>query len=1054
MDPQSGARWAEVERLLDQALELAPSDRLQWLEHVCSDNPDLRREVERLLRGAEEAGSFLGKSAGEFAAPLMARVVGSQALSPGDRLGTYEIERELGRGGMATIYLARDLRHHRPVAVKVLRPELTAALGADRFLREIEIAARMQHPHILPLFDSGRSSLSEQPGPDRLWYVMPYVDGESLRARLAREHQLPVEDALQITRQVAAALSYAHGRGIIHRDIKPENILLEGGEAVVADFGIARAISGALDQEAAQQLTETGLALGTPAYMSPEQALGEDDLDPRTDIYALGCVLYEMLAGEPPYTGPSAQAVVAKRLSEPVPHVRTLRDAVPQSVEDAITRALARSRADRFDTADEFVGALAGGAATGPGRSWSRRAAVAVLGTALLLGGSWAVLRHHPGTPVDLSNTLAVLPFRVVDPSLGLWREGMVDLLSINLDGAAGLRTIHPRTVLSRWHREVGDETRTDQSATLGVAQRSGARYALTGSIVGSGKDIRLTAELYEVGGGSVKARVQVEGPSDSIPGLVDRLSLDLLRSGAVGAVAGNDAPDISGATTRSLEALKSYLAGEQKFRRARAPEAIEDFKHAVEADSTFALALYRLSLAEGWSVSPHELGEGDQGYAARAARYSDRLRPREALLVRALTQLNPGFLESIQTLRTATRQYPEDAEAWFLLGDALFHIGGMALEPREEFRRALRRSIELDPAFGPAYLHLAEDAFDRLDSAAVAQILASLRRIDPASPKTTGIWLAQALTWGDSTARREARAALDTAPTYALLTAKHATNATPDLWRTTLVTAGALAGQSRHPATDRASGDRGIGYVYATRGQLDRAREAWKRASILLGMSPPQMELDLAYWEEELILAGSPDSAAGRRASEVLKSIPDSIVIDRDWVGLFAAHLGDWSQVDRWSRRAAVLRRRAESGHDTLRIRMLRAEARLFRALAAQRRGDSAEALNEMRAAIQDYPNSRNTDRFMRLEVGRRLLAIGDLHGAARYLGSLGGFWMLLPALTEYDLGRIYERLGDREQAIHHYGRMVRWWKDADPELKPLWEEGRRALARVTAER
>jgi len=202
-----------------------------------------------------------------------------------------------------------------------------------------------------------------------------------------------------------------------------------------------------------------------------------------------------------------------------------------------------------------------------------------------------------------------------------------------------------------------------------------------------------------------------------------------------------------------------------------------------------------------------------------------------------------------------------------------------------------------------------------------------------------------------------------------------------------------------------------------------------------------------------ELILGGSPDSAAGRRANEVLKSAPDSILLE-DWMGLFAARLGDWSQVDRWSGRAAVLLRRAESGHDTLRIRMRRAEARLFRALAAQRRGDSAEALNEMRAAIQDYPNSWGTGRFMRLEVGRRLLAKGDLHGAARYLETLGGFsWILMPALTEYDLGRIYERLGDGEQAEYHYARMVRWWKDADQEFKPLWEEGRRALARVTGE-
>jgi tetratricopeptide (TPR) repeat protein len=211
-------------------------------------------------------------------------------------------------------------------------------------------------------------------------------------------------------------------------------------------------------------------------------------------------------------------------------------------------------------------------------------------------------------------------------------------------------------------------------------------------------------------------------------------------------------------------------------------------------------------------------------------------------------------------------------------------------------------------------------------------------------------------------------------------------------------------------------------------------------------------VDVELAIWEVQLFLSGSPDSAAARRTNEVLKGIPDSIFIE-DWAGLFAARLGDWRQVDRWSHRAAVLLRKADSGHDTMRARMFRAEAGLFRALAAQRRGDSAEALGEMRAVIQEYPNAWGTS-FMRLEVGHRLLAAGDLPSAARYLESIGGFsWMMMPALTEYDLGRIYERLGQREQARYHYGRMVRWWQDADPEFKPLWEEGRRALARVTGE-
>ena len=263
--------------------------------------------------------------------------------------GRYTIERELGRGGMATVYLARDLKHDRPVALKVLRPELAAVLGAERFLREIRLTAQLQHPHILTLIDSGEAE-------GFLYYVMPYVEGESLRQRLEREGQLPLDEALRITRAIASALDFAHARGVIHRDIKPENIMLHQGEPMVADFGIALAVSSA----GRERLTETGLSLGTPAYMSPEQASAEPKLDGRTDQYSLACVLYEMLAGEPPYTGPTAQAIIAKRLSEPIPHLRTVRD-VPEAVERAVTKALAKAPADRYATADQFVAALAPG---------------------------------------------------------------------------------------------------------------------------------------------------------------------------------------------------------------------------------------------------------------------------------------------------------------------------------------------------------------------------------------------------------------------------------------------------------------------------------------------------------------------------------------------------------------------------------------------------------------------------------------------------------------------------------------------------------------------
>jgi len=263
----------------------------------------------------------------------------------------YRLERELGAGGMATVFLAEDVKHHRKVAIKVLHPELSAVLGPDRFLKEIELTANLQHPHILPLFDSGAAD-------GLLYYVMPYVEGESLRARLNREKQLPIPDAVRIASEVAGALDYAHRRGVVHRDIKPENILLHDGRALVADFGIALAVV----QAGGSRMTQTGMSLGTPQYMSPEQAMGEREISARSDLYALGCVAYEMLTGEPPFTGPTAQAIVARIMTEEPRPITLQRNTVPPHVEDAVLTALAKLPADRFGTAAEFAAAITDGA--------------------------------------------------------------------------------------------------------------------------------------------------------------------------------------------------------------------------------------------------------------------------------------------------------------------------------------------------------------------------------------------------------------------------------------------------------------------------------------------------------------------------------------------------------------------------------------------------------------------------------------------------------------------------------------------------------------------
>jgi tRNA A-37 threonylcarbamoyl transferase component Bud32 len=306
----------------------------------------------------------------------------------------YVIERELGQGGMATVYLAHDVRHDRKVALKVLRPELAAVIGAARFLQEIRTTANLQHPHILPLHDSGEAE-------GTAFYVMPFVEGENLRDRLTRERQLPVNEAIEIAREVADALEYAHGHGVIHRDIKPENILLHGGHALVADFGIALAVS---KSEGGTRMTETGMSLGTPHYMSPEQAMGEREITAKSDVYALGCVLYEMLCGEPPFAGPTAQAIIARVLTEAPRSLMLQRRTIPPHVEAAVQKALAKLPADRFSTAAEFSAALVNpgfvgtvgtpAASAGPPVRRSIAGWIALVGL-LAAAALWGWLRPH-----------------------------------------------------------------------------------------------------------------------------------------------------------------------------------------------------------------------------------------------------------------------------------------------------------------------------------------------------------------------------------------------------------------------------------------------------------------------------------------------------------------------------------------------------------------------------------------------------------------------------------------------------------------------------------
>ena len=441
----------------------------------------------------------------------------------------YAVQRELGRGGMATVFLAEDLKHHRPVAIKVLHSELAAALGSDRFLREIAIAARLQHPHILPLYDSGTVNRL-------LYYVMPYVEGESLRDRLEREKQLSVDEAVRITTEVASALAYAHSHGVVHRDIKPENILLEDGTAIVADFGIARAISVAEEE---RHLTQTGTVVGTPIYMSPEQATGSGEIDGRSDQYSLACVTYEMLVGAPPFSGPTAQAIMARHSLDMVSPPSIVRTTIPDAVEDAILRALAKTPADRFPTTALFAEALQKpSAATGPMRRMTRPVpaprrwlgirwgvALGVVGV-VMVAAAWGTrsvwsrsARPAAGSGGGLDpRRIAVLYFDDLsrDSSLAYLADGLTETLIDELGPVKPLEVISRNGAARYRHASVSRDS---------IARALKVGSLVEGSVEEVGDRVRVTVRLVDGSSGADIDRQTFEQPKGNLLRIRDTLT-------------------------------------------------------------------------------------------------------------------------------------------------------------------------------------------------------------------------------------------------------------------------------------------------------------------------------------------------------------------------------------------------------------------------------------------------------------------------------------------------------------------------------------------------
>lgn len=597
----------------------------------------------------------------------------------------YTIERELGAGGMATVYLAHDIKHDRQVAIKVLKPELGAVLGAERFLAEIKVTANLQHPNLLPLFDSGAAD-------GLLYYVMPYLEGETLRARLDREQQLPVDETLRLVGLMAGALDYAHARGVVHRDLKPENILLQAGQPVIADFGIALAVAHA----GGSRVTETGLSLGTPHYMSPEQAAGDRAVDARSDQYSLGAVTYEMLTGEPPHTGATAQVIIARLVTETPRSIRTARPAVPLALDQAVLRALAKPPADRFSTCSEFVRAasdvaLATSAATSPRRG---RATIVIGATVLLLAAAvWWIMHRTAGAPTGGSATrsLAVLP--IVNAGGDSTREYLADGMTTEL--ASALRQTPGLTV-------AGDlSTFRFKHSTLApeqIARDLHVGMLLSGTLQSAGGRIRLQMQLNDAAGRLLWSNRFDREMKDDFA-LQDEITSAI--AGEMQVVLTPAATAVARAgRTENPQAHDLYLRGvaeKGKLSDRGLANAVTYFKQALALDSSYAKAWAGLAFAYDMQADvykpSHEYHLLAKDAALRAVRADSLLAEGHVLLGFELAAANWDLEAGAAEMRRGISLDPNAPDALFMFGTFLGLTGhvdeGVALS---------RRLVRVDP--------------------------------------------------------------------------------------------------------------------------------------------------------------------------------------------------------------------------------------------------------------------------------------------------------------------------------------------------------------------
>ena len=1010
-----------VEELYERARTLNPEARAAFLAEACRGDPQLEAELAALLAHAEVAEAFFAWLVETMVSPTL-----------GHPVGHYRLISSLGSGGMGMVYRAHDTRLDREVALKFLPPHLSAQPEArERLLVEARAAAALEHPNICSIHEIGETS------DGRPFIAMACYEGETLKERLARG-PVPPAEAVAIAVQVARGLRAAHAHGIVHRDVKPANVILgTDGMVRLLDFGLAKI--------ADVTLTGPGVTPGTVAYMSPEQARG-DSVDHQTDLWSLGVVLYEMLTGERPFGGGNDRAVIQAILHDEPKPISKGRPDIPASLARIAERLLRKAPVDRYGSADALLADLVSAPpaeALALVRRWIPAfRPVAMGGAGVLAAGALLYLVRTvddpkrltpPANATALAPAIAVLPFTLRGQGLEVWREGMVDLLSMGLDGAGGLRAIDSRTLLARWQEAVGDETVADLALALGVARRTQARYALVGSAVAAGLRIRFAADVYDLDSGRSVGQVQVEGPPDSVLALVDRLGMQALR--AILEKDPGDLPsiDLASVTTSSLLALKAYLNGEVRYRRSDFEGAIEEWERAVRADSLFALAYFSLAEAYGWDEGTDVARA--QAMLDRAQGLANRLPQYEATIVRAKWAIRHGMLDGIVLVEESLRRNPDDAVAWYELGEAYYHLPGTMRGP-DEAERAFQRAAELHPASAPYRAHLLDLAFEwRPDSARIAREIEALGRLAPGGVRTQAGRLAFALAFGDPSAREQARAALDTlgppTATKVYFFLRHPRFAEER--------------ERVHSAIDVRLDDQARAYIGFVHFYDLSFRDGRIRRALSLLDDPRTPDQIRPCGPLSLSVRGLPVPEKILEGTLSVRRADSSSFDDPAWVtcaAVYAAKRGRWRQHAALLSHAQELAGRHLAAGDSASARDWDRFVREGQAHGLWRQGRKVEALHGFESLLSTHA----TASWVVWYVGQLGFELGRFDEAERAFRSV---WN--EPLAYLYLGRIYERMDRPAEALEAYEFFATAWRHADPELQPLIDEARQAITRLS---